>query len=67
MEVEISSNVKFFKLHMRGREAIRWGNIRAFKSLISQSTVEIFLAHNHKGRRPLLPNDAGVHLPEKSR
>jgi hypothetical protein len=44
MEVEVSSNVKFFKLYLRGREARRWGNIRAFRSIKSQLTVEIFLA-----------------------
>ena len=44
MEVEISPNVKFFKLNPVGREAKSWGNIRAFKCLRSQSTAEIFLA-----------------------
>ncbi len=49
MEVEISSNVKFFKLYPRGREARSWGNIGAFRSTISQSTAEIFLTPDHTG------------------
>ena len=49
MEVEVSSNMKFFKLYPRGREVKRWGNIGAFRSLISQSTTKIFLAHDRKG------------------
>ena len=48
--MEVSSNVKFFKLYPRGREARGWGTIRgAFRSLKSQSTAEIFLVRNHKG------------------
>ena len=47
--MEISSNVKFFKLYLREREAKSWGNMGAFRSLGSQSTVEIFLAHDYKG------------------
>ena len=43
-EVEISSNMKFFKLYPRGREAESWGNIRTFRSIRLQSTTEIFLA-----------------------
>ena len=49
MEVEISSNVKFFKLYPRGRESINWRSIRVFRLVRSQSTAEIFLAHNHTG------------------
>ena len=50
MEVEISSNMKFFKLYPRGREA---RNIVAFRYVRSQSSAEIFLAHDHTG---------GVHI-----
>jgi hypothetical protein len=35
MEVEISSNVRFFTLYTRGREARSWGNIGAFRSVRS--------------------------------
>ena len=49
MEVEISSNMKFNKLYLRGREAKSRDNIGAFKFVISQSTNEIFLAPNHIG------------------
>jgi hypothetical protein len=44
MEVDILSNVMFFKLYPVGREAKRWGIIGAFRSLKSQSTAKIFLA-----------------------
>jgi hypothetical protein len=30
-----------------GREGNNWGNIGAFRSIGSQSTAEIFLAHDH--------------------
>jgi hypothetical protein len=49
MEVEISSNVQFFKLYMRGREARSWGKIGAFRFFGLQSTAEIFLAPDHTG------------------
>ena len=49
MEVEMSSNVKFFQLYPRGKEAKSWNNIGAFIYVRSQSTAEIFLAHNHMG------------------
>jgi hypothetical protein len=49
MEVEISSNAKFFKLSPMGREAISWGNIGTFRSLRLQSTAEIFLARELMG------------------
>ena len=49
MEVEISSNVKFFKFSTRGKEAKSWGNIGAFRSLKSQSMTKIFLARDHTG------------------
>ena len=49
MKVEISSNVKIFKLYPKGREAISWGNIGAFRSLRLQSTAEIFLARELMG------------------
>ena len=42
-----SSNMKFFMLYPRGREVRSWGNIRAFRSVESQATAEIFLAHDH--------------------
>ena len=48
-EVKISSNVKFFKLNLRGKKARSWGNIWAFKSVKSQSTAKIFLAPDHTG------------------
>ena len=35
MKVKISSNVKFFKLYLREREANIWNNIRTFRSLKS--------------------------------
>ena len=41
--------LKFFKLYMRGREVRSWGAIRTFRCVRSQSTAEIFLAHNHTG------------------
>jgi hypothetical protein len=44
VEVEISPNMKFFKLYPVGREATNWGRIGAFRSLRSQLTVKIFLA-----------------------
>jgi hypothetical protein len=49
MEVEVSFNVKFFKLYLVGREAISWGNIGTFRSLKSYLTAEIFLAHELMG------------------
>jgi hypothetical protein len=49
MEVGISSNVKFFKPYLRVREAKNWGNVGAFRYVISQSTGKIFLAHDHTG------------------
>jgi hypothetical protein len=49
MEVDISSNVKFSKLWPRGREAMSWGIIGAFRFVKSQLTAEIFLASDHKG------------------
>ena len=50
--VEISSNVKFFKLYPVGREAISWGSIRASRSLILQLTDKIFLAREVMGDVP---------------
>ena len=47
MEVEISSNMKFFKLYPRGKKARSWDNIGTFRSLISLSTTKIFLACDH--------------------
>ena len=49
MEVEISSNMKFFKLYMSARKAISWGNIGTFISLRLQSTADIFLASELMG------------------
>ena len=49
MEVEISSNVKFFEHYPRGREARSWGNIGAFRSLELQSTAKIFLMRELMG------------------
>ena len=49
MEVEISSNVKFFKLYPKGREVRSLGSIGAFRSLTSQSTARISLACDHTG------------------
>jgi hypothetical protein len=49
MEVEISSNMKFFKLYPRGREAKSWDNIGAFQYVNLQLTIEIFLAPDHPG------------------
>ena len=48
MEVEISSNVKFFKLYPRGRETRSWDSISAFKFVKSQ-TAKIFLTPDHTG------------------
>jgi hypothetical protein len=39
--------MKIFKLYPRGREAGSWGSIEAFRSVISQSTAEIFLGPDH--------------------
>jgi hypothetical protein len=47
MKVEISSNVKFFRLYPRRRKAKSWGNIGAFRYVRSQSMAEKFLAHDH--------------------
>ena len=58
MEVEISSITKFFKLYMRGREAKSWGSIGAYRSLRSQSTTKIFLAHELMGGRSHHLSDA---------
>jgi hypothetical protein len=53
MEMEISSNVKFLKLYPSGEEKATIGaNIGAFRSIGSQLTGEIFVAHDHT---------AGVH------
>ena len=50
MEVEVSSNLKFFKLYLRRRrEAKSWGNIGAFRSVGSQLTSKIFQALDHTG------------------
>ena len=49
MEVEISSDVKFFKLYPRKREAGSWGSLRTFKFIKSQLTTEIFLAPDLMG------------------
>ena len=47
--MEVSSNVKLFKVYARGREEKGWGTVRrASRSLRSQSTAKIFLARNHK-------------------
>jgi hypothetical protein len=62
MEVEISFNVKFFKLYPRGREGKSWDNIGAFRSLRLQSTVEIFLAHELMGGRSQRLKDADCHI-----
>ena len=47
MKVEITSNMKFFKLYPRGREDRSWGIIGAFRFVRSQSTTEIFPTPNH--------------------
>ena len=47
--VEFSSNMKFFKLYLTGREAKSWGNIKSFRFVTSQSTAKIFLAPDHTG------------------
>jgi hypothetical protein len=49
MAVKIASNVKFFKLYLRGSVANNWDNIGTFTSLRSQSMTEIFLTRDHKG------------------
>jgi hypothetical protein len=46
MKVEISSNLKFFKLYPKKNETINWGNIETFRSLI---LAEIFLAREMIG------------------
>jgi hypothetical protein len=49
MEVEISSNVRLFKLCPRERGAKTSGNIGAFRFVRLQLTAEIFLAPDHIG------------------
>jgi hypothetical protein len=50
-EVDISSNMKIFTLCPRGIATANRGNIRAFISLISQSTAEVFLTPRPHMRR----------------
>jgi hypothetical protein len=47
MKMDISSNMKFFKLYLRGRETRTWGSIRAFRYVRWQWIAEIFLAPDH--------------------
>jgi hypothetical protein len=43
------SDVKFFKLYLRGEEAGIWGNIRDSRYVRSQSMAQIFMTPDHMG------------------
>ena len=59
MEVETSSNVKFFQALPEGKISQKLGQHRSLRSLRLQSTVEIFLTCELMGGRSQRLNDTG--------